>query len=303
MYNIEIRKLTLQIYSYLKSLRKTSKLLNISISSISRWIYNLYPKTRLFKTYKQTDLLIEYIKYNLNINPTLSCREFIIKIKNDLNINISRQLINLIIKKRLNYTYKKIKNKCFSKNKEFKIKEFIKLFKEINKNNNLIISIDESGFDKRPKQIYGYGLKGKRVYMNYKNQHIDKYNLLLLISNKGNKNYIISKEYINNEIFGNFINSLNYPKNTYFLLDNASIHKTKYVIDIFNKKGYIPIFTPPYSPEFNPIELIFGIIKSTFYKQRFYYNNIYNLIKENINNLDKEIIIKCFKHVIDNFII
>lgn len=302
MYSIEIRKLTLQLYSYFKSLRKTSKVLNISISSISRWIYNLYPKKRMFNSFKQVDLLIDYIKYNLSINPMTSCREFIVKIKNDLNISISRQLVNLIIKKRLNYTYKKIKNKCFSKNKEVKIKEFVETFKNINKD-NLIVSIDESGFDKRPKQIYGYGLKGKRIFIEYKNQSVDKYNLLLEVCNNGHKKFIISKDYINNHIFGNFIDSLDYPKNTYFLLDNASIHKTKYVMNIFKRKEYIPLFIPPYSPEYNPIELIFGIIKSMFYKQRFYYNNMYDLIIENIKKIDKEIIIKSFNHVIKNFIL
>lgn len=302
MYSIEIRKITLNIYSYFKSLRKTSKVLNISISSISRWINNLYPKKRIFKPIKQTELIINYIKYKLIENPTISCREFVVKIKEDLNIKISRQLINLIIRKRLNYSYKKIKNKCFSKNKEIKKKEFINLFNKIE--NNLIVSIDESGFDKRPKQVYGYGLKGKRIFLEYKNNSIDKYSLLLAISNKGDKEYTIIKNYTNSEIFGNFINSLNFPENTYFLLDNASIHKTKYVLNIFKNKKYIPLFIPPYSPEYNPIELIFGIIKSSFYKQRFYYNNYYNLIIESINSLiKKNTIIKCFNHVINNFIL
>ena len=210
--------------------------------------------------------------------------------------------MQLNIKKTLNYTYKKIKNKYKSKNKNFKIKEFINQFKNI-KNDSLIVSIDESGFDKRPKQVYGYNLKGKRLFMNYKNYSVDKYSLLLAISNNGKKEFIIEKKYINNEIFGKFINSLNFPENTYFLLDNASIHKTKKVLEIFKNKKYIPLFIPPYSPEFNPVELIFGIIKSSFYKKRFFNNNFYNLILSSTNSLiNKEIIIKCFNHVIKNYI-
>lgn len=302
MYSVEIRKITINIYNYFKSLRKTSKILNISISSISRWINNLYPKKRIFNPIKQTDVIINYIKYKLIECPTYSCREFVVKIEQDLNIKISRQLINLIIKKRLNYTYKKIKNRCFSKNKELKVKEFINQFKNI-KNNSLIVSIDESGFDKRPKQVYGYNLKGKRLFINYKNYSVDKYSLLLAISNNGKKEFIIEKNYINNEIFGKFINSLNFPENTYFLLDNASIHKTKKVLEIFKNKKYIPLFIPPYSPEFNPIELIFGIIKSSFYKKRFFNDNFYNLILSSTNSLiNKEVIIKCFNHVIKNYI-
>ena len=31
-------------------------------------------------------------------------------------------------------------------------------------------------------------------------------------------------------------------------------------------KGYVALFVPPYSPEFNPIELVFGVIKNSFYR-------------------------------------
>jgi transposase len=34
-------------------------------------------------------------------------------------------------------------------------------------------------------------------------------------------------------------------------------------------KGYRALFTPPYSPEFNPIEMIFGTIKNEFYTIRY----------------------------------
>ena len=42
------------------------------------------------------------------------------------------------------------------------------------------------------------------------------------------------------------------------LLDNAAIHKTPSVRAACQDKGYRLLFTPPYSPEFNPIEMVFG---------------------------------------------
>ncbi len=34
-------------------------------------------------------------------------------------------------------------------------------------------------------------------------------------------------------------------------------------------KGFDPLFMPPYSPEYNPIELVFGVIKNSFYRLRY----------------------------------
>ncbi len=55
-------------------------------------------------------------------------------------------------------------------------------------------------------------------------------------------------------------------KNKYILHDNARIHHytklKKYCSD--NKINLI--YTPPYSPEFNPIELVFSEIKTIFRK-------------------------------------
>ena len=53
------------------------------------------------------------------------------------------------------------------------------------------------------------------------------------------------------------------------LLDNASIHNTVLVKQTIADKGYVVLFVPPYSPEFNPIELVFGVIKNSFYRLRY----------------------------------
>jgi len=52
-------------------------------------------------------------------------------------------------------------------------------------------------------------------------------------------------------------------------LDNASIHKTHAVQKAANEKGYTLLFIPPYTPEVNPIELVFGNIKSKYYQLRY----------------------------------
>ena len=44
------------------------------------------------------------------------------------------------------------------------------------------------------------------------------------------------------------------PKNAVIVMDNATFHKRKDIIDAIQNKGHIVEFLPPYSPDLNPIE-------------------------------------------------
>jgi transposase len=45
------------------------------------------------------------------------------------------------------------------------------------------------------------------------------------------------------------------------ILDNASCHKTKALQDYCTRNGITLIYLPPYSPDLNPIEKLWGTIK------------------------------------------
>lgn len=60
-----------------------------------------------------------------------------------------------------------------------------------------------------------------------------------------------------------------YPgKFSVWILDGAKIHCHPSIIRYLRSLGILPIFLPPYTPFFNPIEVIFGIIKGHL-KRRF----------------------------------
>ena len=44
-------------------------------------------------------------------------------------------------------------------------------------------------------------------------------------------------------------------------MDNASFHKKKEIFRIAKDAGHDVLFLPPYSPDFNPIEKVFAILK------------------------------------------
>lgn len=45
------------------------------------------------------------------------------------------------------------------------------------------------------------------------------------------------------------------------IIDNASFHKSKRIIEIIESVGCRVLFLPPYSPDFNPIEHYWAAIK------------------------------------------
>ena len=45
-------------------------------------------------------------------------------------------------------------------------------------------------------------------------------------------------------------------------MDNASIHHVQSTIDLIESVGSRVIFLPPYSPDLNPLEQVFGTVKA-----------------------------------------
>lgn len=70
-------------------------------------------------------------------------------------------------------------------------------------------------------------------------------------------------------------------------MDNVQFHHSKIVLDEMNNKRLIPLFTAPYSPDYNPIEMYFSWIKNHLRRN---FNKSYKLIP------NKELCQKWFRH-------
>jgi transposase len=89
------------------------------------------------------------------------------------------------------------------------------------------------------------------------------------------KIYCKEHERYDAQIFQNFLNSVlkDYPKGKIvMILDNARIHYAKLIQPFLNKVNdrLELMFLPPYSPEFNLIEGLWGWLKSTVINNIFY---------------------------------
>ena len=84
--------------------------------------------------------------------------------------------------------------------------------------------------------------------------------------------------YVDSEVFYAWITQDLFPKmltHSVILMDNASFHKGKKTRELIENAGCKLLYLPPYSPDFNPIENVWAVIKSYYktFKQRGYEHN------------------------------
>lgn len=127
-----------------------------------------------------------------------------------------------------------------------------------------IVTFDEAGFRLVPvyKKVWFFkGEKPKGVFF-WSNKKISIIGALI----DGKEFFYEWHTSLNTVTFYMFINNFleKYPKQKFvFVLDNAGYHKTSPIIDVLNKyENRIKIeFLPTYSPELNPTETCWKIIR------------------------------------------
>jgi transposase len=87
----------------------------------------------------------------------------------------------------------------------------------------------------------------------------------------GNGCSLIFEGTLNKELFSEYLRNQLAPtwsKDDVLLLDNSSVHRSKLVLDTLEKCGIKYLFLPPYSPDLNPIELMWAWLKAHLRKAK-----------------------------------
>jgi transposase len=124
--------------------------------------------------------------------------------------------------------------------------------------------LDESGFEGDPKPSSLWAKKGSKPRMPYYGAHI-RTNVIGAVSPHNGRFVSLMMPYVNTDVFQLFLNELNTrrcrQKRNIVVLDNASWHKVKRL----DWKNLHPLFLPTYSPDFNPIEQLWRVIKENHF--------------------------------------
>ena len=130
------------------------------------------------------------------------------------------------------------------------------------------VYIDESGITQYLYREYGYSLRGMPVYGKIQGKKFERLNI---VAAKCGDKILARCEYtcnMNSRLFELwFVEVLlaEIPKGSVIIMDNASWHRKKVLKNLAETVGCRVIFLPPYSPDFNPIEIVWANLK-TFIK-------------------------------------
>jgi transposase len=89
-----------------------------------------------------------------------------------------------------------------------------------------------------------------------------KISVLLAVDSSGVQSYVAKPGNFNSEDFAAFLERL--PRSRQLILDNVSFHRSKVVADAASECQLDLVFTPPYSPWFNPTEYAFSLAKRAY---------------------------------------
>ena len=269
MYPLDRRVMATHIYSIFKSLRKTAYLLKVSHMTISRWISK--PERKIYErnVISKTKMITETIRMLTHVDPRITLEDFVKKIKDLLNIDVSKDLIR-VVRKKLNLTPQKIKFYPRPKTSEKKTRVFLEKRKEYIEKGLKFVSIDETSFGRKIGAVYGYSPKGEPIYMERNNIPQRTFSALCAVgsTNDPSTNIVtkIKEGAYNTWSFLEYLIDLKLERETVILLDNCSFHHSKYVKQLAQERDWILLYVPPYSPWFNPIEGVFSIVKRKYYK-------------------------------------
>ena len=135
--------------------------------------------------------------------------------------------------------------------------EFKEIISKYEQQKRTIVYTDESGFAFNMPRTHGYSPKGARCY-GEKDWHArGRINVIGASVNNTLLTVCLFELNINSDVFFAWLTKDLLPKvppNSVIVMDNATFHKRKDMIQAIKSQGHTPEYLPPYSPDLNPIE-------------------------------------------------
>ena len=289
MYPENAKSIILRIYANLASTRQTEKLTGVSRSSVSRWWTarrcSRIPRQKRDRLVESHPVLIDAAVVFFRCNPFASSSEFRSHIRTATGQTVSVELSRLI-RKKAGLTRKRARNFVTPMRHEDHLRAFLSLRDRYVRERRLIVSVDETSFGRSalyPR--YGYAPRGSRLNVFRSTPPQPKTVSVLAAVCPGRPTQCMqSDRAFNSDAFTVFLRGLRFPRKTVILLDNASIHKTKQVREAAERRGFSLLFTPPYSPVFNPIEGVFSVAKRAFRRGVSPVDSIASVAMESVKN-------------------
>lgn len=246
-----------------------------SPTTISSWIER-FEKDGHVERKKSTidDMLLKFNDENKNwlielykTRPILYQREASQLFFKEFGQSISTSSISVILHK-AGLTWKVLERRAI----QLQMQDVCRFFCEMTSFNwfqDQLVFLDEVSFDNMSMlRTHGYAVKGQKLIFRGEFNRTARESLLAFINSKGIVDCYSTEGTFDRKKFIFFCRKFalehceQFPgRNSVWILDGAAIHCDPNIITYLRSLGLIVIFLPAYAPMFNPIEVVFGLMK------------------------------------------
>jgi transposase len=128
-----------------------------------------------------------------------------------------------------------------------------------------LVFIDETGANTKMARRYGRAFRGQRLVAKVPHGHWKTTTFVGALRSTGITAPLVVDGAMNGDVFLAYVQQQLVPtlqRGDTVILDNLSSHKKAGVREAIEAVGASLVYLPPYSPDFNPIELAFAKLKS-----------------------------------------
>ena len=134
-----------------------------------------------------------------------------------------------------------------------------------------LVFVDESSINCGMTRLYARSDRKERVNDYVPDIRFERTTIISSIRLDGEQAPFMFKGSLNGDVFSIYILEVLAPtlrEGDIVVIDNFSAHKVEGALEAIYKKGATVMFLPPYSPDFNPIELCWSKLKSIIRKYK-----------------------------------
>ena len=260
-------------YGMEQSLRKIANIYSVGKSTLQRWISGLKSD---YKPIRQLATRIRKMRSEMSItlmdiverHPFVTLQDLKHLLKKHHRVSLSTETIRRalrvlqITRKRSKTTI--LKSKTYWNHLQEKRSRFLESYRAIDPAH--IVAVDETAIHENLYPLYGYAKAGKRLHIPLRQMRSKKHSVVMAMSSVQIEHVEHLEGSYNGKQFLSFLERLVArlaPRASEYtiLMDHVAFHKTRPVQQLIRNAGHRLLFTPPYSPDTNPIEHVFSLVK------------------------------------------
>lgn len=163
-----------------------------------------------------------------------------------------------------------------------------------------MIFIDETWAKTNMTRLRGRAPRGERLVDKTPHGHWKTTTLIAALGITGMRCSTVVDGAVNGDVFEAFVEQVlvhELRAGDVVILDNLSSHKRQRVRELIEAAGASLVFLPPYSPDLNPIELIFAKVKQSLRtlacRSR---DALWNAMQSVLDQVSPEDVTNCYRH-------